>query len=211
MAEMITRQQITMGETIHAYTEPTACIGSHPNPRIFVDSLTIAGESLKKNLAAVEGGENVTKSAETATAAAAVIEVSITPGQINPTCSFVFGALMDAASRTTMEEKVAAALKAGDVDMKIKIGTCNKKQEFKTDQQWGIIIDLSDLELYPISPSAFRLDIKQTELMGVAQHGMNFHVITLEGVTTSKGQLPVCSAASTDKGLATIGYIATGG
>ncbi|MDE5037847.1 type VI secretion system tube protein IglC, partial [Francisella tularensis] len=53
MSEMITRQQVTRGETIHVRTDPTACIGSHPNCRFFIDSLTIAGEKLDKNIVAI--------------------------------------------------------------------------------------------------------------------------------------------------------------
>ncbi|MDE4942787.1 type VI secretion system tube protein IglC, partial [Francisella tularensis] len=47
---MITRQQVTSGETIQVRTDPTACIGSHPNCRVCIDSLTIDGEKLDKNI-----------------------------------------------------------------------------------------------------------------------------------------------------------------
>ncbi|MDE4955329.1 type VI secretion system tube protein IglC, partial [Francisella tularensis] len=80
------RHPVTRGETIHVRTDPTACIGSHPNCRLLIDSLTIAGEKLDKNIVALEGGEDVTK-ADSATDAASVIRISITPGSINPTIS----------------------------------------------------------------------------------------------------------------------------
>ncbi|MBK2240606.1 intracellular growth locus C protein, partial [Francisella tularensis] len=38
--------------------------------------------------------------------------------------------------------------------------------------------------------------------------GMSYHIISIDGLTTSQGSLPVCCAASTDKGVAKIGYIA---
>lgn len=37
---------------------------------------------------------------------------------------------------------------------------------------------------------------------------MKYHLIEFQGLTTEKGDLNVCSAASTDKGTAKIGYIA---
>lgn len=51
--------------------------------------------------------------------------------------------------------------------MKIKLGNSNKKQEYKTDDAWGIMIDISNLELYPISAEAFSIKIEPTELMGL--------------------------------------------
>ncbi|APC91207.1 Intracellular growth locus, subunit C [Francisella sp. MA067296] len=207
MSEMITRQQVTSGETINVRTDPTACIGSHPGRRLFIDSLTIAGESLDKNIVAIEGGDDVTK-ADSATAAASVIRLSITPGSINPTISIVFGALIKSSIRTTLEEKISNILQASGTDMTIKLGNSNKKQEYKTDDAWGIMIDLSNLELYPISAEAFSINIEPTELMGVSKDGMRYHIISIDGLTTSQGSLPVCGAASTDKGVAKIGYIA---
>ena len=208
MNEMITRQQVTSGESITVVTDATACIGSHPDRRLFVDSLSIAGESFDKNLVAIEGGDDVTK-ADSATAAASVIRLDITPGSINPTISIVFGALIKSSFRVKLQEKVSSILKAGATDIKIKLGNSNKKQEYKTDDAWGIMIDLSGLELYPISAEAFSINIDPTELMGVSKDGMCYHIISIEGLTTSKGSLPVCCAASTDKGVAKIGYIAT--
>lgn len=208
MNEMITRQQVTSGETINVRTDPTACIGSHPKPRLFVDSLTIAGEALDKNIVAIDGGEDVTK-ADSATAAASVIRLSITPGSINPTISIVLGALIKSSVRVKLQEKISNILQASATDMKIKLGNCNKKQEYKTDEAWGIMIDLSNLELYPISAEAFSINIEPTDLMGVSKDGMRYHIISIDGLTTSQGSLPVCCAASTDKGVAKIGYIAT--
>ena len=71
----------------------------------------------------------------------------------------------------------------------------------------GAIVDLSDLELFPISTSVFKFSIEPTELMGVSKKGMRYHIIEVEGLTTEKGELDVCSAASSDKGVAKIGYI----
>ncbi|MBK2029431.1 intracellular growth locus C protein [Francisella noatunensis] len=207
MNEMITRQQVTSGEIIYVWTDPTACIGSHPNRRLFIDSFTMAGIDLDKNIVAIEGGEDVTK-ADSATAAASVIRLSITPGSINPTISITLGALIKSNTRTLLESAVSSILQAGATDMKIKLGNSNKKQEYKTDDAWGIMIDISNLELYPISAEAFSIKIEPTELMGVAKDGMRYHVVSIDGLTTSQGSLPVCCAASTDKGVVRIGYIA---
>ena len=206
--EMITRQQITGGETITVETGPTACMGSHPDRRLYVDSLEIAGETIDKNLVAIEGGDDVTK-ADSATAAASVIHVSIHPGSINPTIEITFGALISSSVRTKLQEKVSNVSTASANDITIKLGNTNKKQEYKTDDKWGIMIDLSNLELYPVSAESFSISIQPTELMGVAKNGMKYHIITINGLTTDKGSLPVCSAASTDKGVSKIGYIAT--
>ncbi|WP_432772856.1 type VI secretion system tube protein IglC [Francisella salimarina] len=207
MSEMITRQQVTSGETIHVRTDPTACIGSHPHRRLFIDSFSMAGVNLDKNIVAIEGGGDVTK-ADSATAAASVIRLSITPGSINPTISITLGALIKSSVRTLLEGAVSSILQAGATDMKIKLGSSNKKQEYKTDDAWGIMIDISNLELYPISSEAFSIKIEPTELMGVSKDGMRYHIISIDGLTTSQGSLPVCGAASTDKGVAKIGYIA---
>ncbi|MFC4892161.1 type VI secretion system tube protein IglC [Pseudofrancisella aestuarii] len=207
MSEIISRQTVTSGQTISVRTGTTACIGSHPNPRIFIDSLEIAGEKVDKKIVAIEGGDDVTK-ADDATAAASVISLTITPGSINPTISIVLGTLINSSTRVKIQEKVSDILKAGATDMKIKLGSSNKKQEYKTDDKWGITIDISNLELYPISADAFSISIEPTELMGVSKDGMRYHIISIDGLTTDKGSLPVCSAASTDKGVAKIGYIA---
>ncbi|MEY8768745.1 type VI secretion system tube protein IglC [Francisella philomiragia] len=208
MSEMITRKQVTSGETIFVRTEPTACIGSHPNRRLFIDSLSIADESLDKNIVAIEGGEDVTK-ADSATAAASIIDLSITPGSINPTISIVFGILMKSSVKTSLEGAISRVLKAGANNMKIKLGNSNKKQEFKTDNAWGIMIDVSNLELYPVSLESFSVDIEETELMGASSsNSKKYFIVAMDGLTTSQGSLPVCGAASTDKGVAKIGYIA---
>ncbi|MDE4984530.1 type VI secretion system tube protein IglC, partial [Francisella tularensis] len=73
--------------------------GSHPTCRLFIDSLTIAGEKLDNNIVAIEGGEDVTK-ADSATAAASVIRVSITPGSRNTRISITLGVLSRAIVRT---------------------------------------------------------------------------------------------------------------
>ncbi|MDE4998685.1 type VI secretion system tube protein IglC, partial [Francisella tularensis] len=62
--------------------------------------------------------------------------------------------------------------------------------------------------LYPISAKAFSISIEPTELMGFSIDGMSYHIISIVGLTTSQGSLPVCCAASTDNGVAKIGYIA---
>lgn len=114
MNEMITRQQVTSGEIIYVWTDPTACIGSHPNRRLFIDSFTMAGIDLDKNIVAIEGGEDVTK-ADSATAAASVIRLSITPGSINPTISITLGALIKSNTRTLLESAVSSILQAGQL------------------------------------------------------------------------------------------------
>ncbi|MDE4976238.1 intracellular growth locus C protein, partial [Francisella tularensis subsp. holarctica] len=73
--------------------------------------------------------------------------------------------------RTKIEEKVSSIIQASATDMKIKLGNSNKKQEYKTDESWGIMIDLSNLELYPISSKAFSNSKEPTELMGVSKDG----------------------------------------
>lgn len=207
MSEMITRQQVTSGETINVRTDPIACIGTRLSRRLFINALTIAGVSLDKNIVALEGGEDAAN-AVSATAAASVIRLSITPGSINPTISIVFGALIKSGVRTTIEGAISPILQNGATDLTIKLGNSNKKQEYKTDGVWGIMIDISGLELYPISTEAFSISIEPTDLMGISKNGERYYIISIDGLTTSQGSLPVCGAASTDKGVAKIGYIA---
>ena len=204
--EMLNRQDVTSGKPLHINTGFTACIGSHSEPRIFLDSLTIAGESFDKNLVAIDGGEDVTK-ADKATAAASVIQISISPQSLNPTIEVALGVLINSSTRAKLQEKISQVLNAGTTDIQIKFGAANKKQEYKTDEMWGNIIDLSSLELFPISLNSFTFNITPTELMGVSKKGMRYHIIEIKGLTTEKGELDVCSAASSDKGVAKIGYI----
>ena len=133
---MLNRQQITSGQTLHINTGYTSCIGSHADPRIFVDSLTIAGESFNKNLVAIDGGEDVTK-ADKATAAASIISAVISPQSLNPTISLTLGVLIDSSTRAKVQEKISQVLNSGTIDIQIKLGATNKKQEFKTDEKWG--------------------------------------------------------------------------
>lgn len=206
MSEMLNRQQITSGQTLHIHTSRDSCIGSHSEPRIFVDSLTIAGEIFNKNLVAIDGGEDVTK-ADKATAAASIIRAVICPQSLNPTIALTLGVLIDSKTRASVQEKISHILSSGTINIQIKLGATNKKQEFKTDEKWGAIVDLSDLELFPINTSVFKFSIEPTNLMGVSKNGMSYHIIEIEGLTTEKGELDVCSAASSDKGVAKIGYI----
>ncbi|MDE5007091.1 intracellular growth locus C protein, partial [Francisella tularensis subsp. holarctica] len=83
----------------------------------------------------------------------------ITPGSINPTIIITLGVLIKSNVRTKIEEKVSSILQESATDMKIKLGNSNKKQEYKTDEALGIMIDLSNLELYPISAKAFSISI----------------------------------------------------
>ncbi|AIT09602.1 intracellular growth locus C protein [Candidatus Francisella endociliophora] len=204
--EMLTRQNITSGAPLNIETGVTSSIGSHSSPRVFVDSLTIAGESFDKNIVAIDGGEDVTK-ADKATAAAAIIAMTISPGSINPTVTLTLGVLINSNTRAKLEEKISQVLNSGTNDIKIKLGAANKKQEFKTDEKWGVVADVSNFEFFPISPRAFSFHIDPTDLMGVSKNGMRYHIIEIGGLTTEKGELNVCSAASTDKGVAKIGYI----
>lgn len=204
---MLSRQNITSGKSLHIRTDATSCINSHSDPRVFIDSLKVAGKSLDKNLVAIDGGESVTAS-DKATGAACVIEANIVPGSINPTVSLLLGVLMDSATKSELEEKLSQVKNSGTTDIEIEFGSANKKQEFKSDEKWGIIADLSDFKFFPINPNVFEYKIMATELMGVAKNGMKYHLIEFEGLTTEKGDLNVCSAASTDKGTAKIGYIA---
>lgn len=207
MSEMITRQQVMRGETLHMRTDPLACFGSHPDRRVYTETLSIAGESLDKNIVGIEGGEDITQ-VDSATASATLIAASITPGSISPTISITFGALIKSNVRTKLEEKVSNILQASATDMKIKLGNCSKKHEYKSDEAWAIMMDLSNMELYPISADAFFINIETTEMLGVSNEGMRYHIMTIDGLTTSQSTIPVCGAASTDKMIAKIGYIA---
>ncbi|MDE4972266.1 type VI secretion system tube protein IglC, partial [Francisella tularensis] len=72
----------------------------------------------------------------------------------------------------------------------------------------GIMTDLPNLEINPTSATAYSISIEPTELMGVSKDGMSYHIISIDGLTTTQGSLPVFCAASKDKGDAKIGYIA---
>ena len=203
---MIDRLTVTGGKQIDIRNDPTSAIGSHSDPRVFVDSLTIAGEKIEKNLVAIDGGIDVT-SADKATAAANIIELQIKPGSINPTVNIMLGVLMNSSTRSKLEEKISQVNNSGTTDIEIEFGSTNKNQEFKSDEKWGLIADLSNFKFFPISPKAFEFKIVPTELMGVSKSGMRYHIVEMYGLTTEKGELNVCSAASTDKGVAKIGYI----
>ena len=133
---MLNRQQITSGQTLHINTGYISCIGSHSEPRIFVDSLTIAGESFNKNLVTIDGGEDVTK-VDKATAAASIIRAVICPQSLNTTIALTLGVLIDSHTRAKVQEKISQVLNSGTIDIQIKLGATNKKQEFKTDEKWG--------------------------------------------------------------------------
>ena len=206
---MLSRQDITSGKPLKIKTGTTSCIGAHSDPRIFIDSLEIAGEKLEKNLKAIDGGLALS-SVTDATAAANVIDLQIVQGSISPTVNMLLGVLMNSKTKTKLEEKISQVHSSGATDIEIKFGKSNEKQEFKSDKKWGIIIDLGGAKFFPISPNAFEFKIIPTELLGVSDEGMKFHLIEIYGLTTKDGRFDVCSAASTDKGVVETSSIAAG-
>lgn len=195
----ISRLNVTSGDPINVETRENAATTNGKGNRIFVDSLKIADEEIEKNIVALDGGEELTN-ADSATAAGVIIAIEIEPQTINPAISLTLGVMIDSSLKTTLEEKISKISSGSIEDIKVELGSTNENQEYKTDDKWGLIMDLSSFELYPIADE-FSFEIHKTDILGQGKKGLAYHIIEMRGLTTDETKLDVCSAESTAKGV----------
>ncbi|MBK2125035.1 type VI secretion system tube protein IglC [Fangia hongkongensis] len=178
--------------------------GSHSRPRVWVDSCTILGQDMGKYLFAIEGGQDLNE-VTSPTAAANLIEFHLSGPQMKANLEITIGLPLSPSIKEKIEALVSSVKKSEADDNTIKFGTVNTKQEYKNDDQWGQIVDISELVVTPIENSGFNIDMQQYGFLGGSTASADYYILTITGIMVdksnfSKSALDVEHGNSTDKG-----------
>ena len=196
------RSVVNSIQPVTFYLGQESFMGAGTDPRIFCDALKINGDEVAKNIIAVDGGEEISAVTDE-TAACVVTGMNIERNIKSARISTEIGIVINAETRGKLETQLEALNNSTSQDtFKVEYGAANKKQEFKTDQKWGIIMDLSSLELYtdrssrgyltPVSSSY------QESIVGSGEE--NFEILTLEGFLTKQKTIDVGFSTSDENG-----------
>ncbi|WP_119344751.1 type VI secretion system tube protein IglC [Facilibium subflavum] len=178
--------------------------GSHSRPRVFFDSLTILGKDVGKYLFAIDGGQDLNE-VTSPTAAANLIEFHLSGPQMKANLEITVGLPLSPSLKEELDSLISSVKKSEAQDVTIKFGATNQKQEYKNDDQWGKIVDLSELVVCPIENTGFNIDMQQYGFLGGSTASADYYILTITGIMIdkanfSKAALDVEHSNSTDKG-----------
>jgi len=178
--------------------------GSHSKARVWFDSLTILGQDMGKFLFAIDGGQNL-NDVTSPTAACNLIEFHLSGPQMKASLEVTIGLPISPKMKTTLEGLISSVKKSEAKDTSIKFGKTNASQEYKNDDKWDVITDLSELVLVPVENSVFNIDFQQYGFLGGSTAAADYYIVTISGVMLdkanfSKAALDVVHGESTEKG-----------
>ena len=200
----VTRSVITDAKALSFKLEEASFAGAHSKPRIWFDKLEILGQDMGKFLFAIDGGQNI-NDVTSPTAAANLIEFHLAGPQMKASLEMTIGVPINPKLKTTLETLLSSVKKSEAKDTTIKFGDANKKQEYKNNEEWDIIVDLSDLVLKPIDNSSFNIDFKRYGFLGGSTAEADYYILQITGVMIDKKNftkkaLDIVHGESTEKG-----------
>ena len=190
---------------VRYYLGNESFMGSSTQPRMFIDSLNLNGIAVAKNIIAIDGGAEISTIADE-TAACVIISVNIERSIKSCRIDMEIGIIIDSETRGKIETQLEALNNSTSSEkFKVTFGASNKKQEFKTDQKWGNIMDFSSFEMYTDRSSRGSIeaihDSSNLTDSSVGSGAENFEVLSLQGFITDVATLDVGFAASDENGI----------